>query len=111
MNQSIVPDAQARAGDLEGALLTTKAIADSSAKEAALRYIAEHWQIRVTPKAIEIAGILSANERVLSLHDVSEAQADTGDRVGALATLRVATAIDVALVGEMLRTWPDRCAD
>jgi tetratricopeptide (TPR) repeat protein len=104
MNQSIVVDAQAKAGDLEGALQTIEAINDSGAKERALRYIVRTLaKTGDSRRAVEIAGRLSANERVLALHDASEAQAERGDRVGALATVHLATAIDWPLEGETLR--------
>ena len=104
MNQSIVVDAQAKAGDLEGALQTIEAINDSGAKERALRYIVKTLaKAGDSRRAAEIAGLLSASERVLALHDASEAQAEGGDRAGALATLRLAKAIDSPLEGETLR--------
>jgi tetratricopeptide (TPR) repeat protein len=106
VNQSLIPDAQARAGDLEGAMQTIEAIADRAARQRALRSIARTLaKAGNSQKAVEVAGgILSANERALSLQEVSEAQAEGGDRAGALTTIRLATAIDVALERETLRS-------
>jgi tetratricopeptide (TPR) repeat protein len=106
MNQSIIPDAQARVGDIEGAMQTVEAIGDRGARQRALRYIARTLaRVGDARKAVEISGgLLSASERALSLQEVSEAQADAGDRIGAVATIRAATAIDFAPEGETLRT-------
>ena len=95
LNQSNVPAAQARAGDLDGAMQTIGAIIDRGAKDRALRYIARTAaKAGNGRKAVEIAGgILSAKERVLALREVSEAQESAGDRVGALTTIRLAAAI------------------
>jgi tetratricopeptide (TPR) repeat protein len=105
MNQSIVPDAQARAGDLEGAMQTLEAIGDLKARQRALRYmartLAKAGNVR---KAVEIAeSILSTDDRALSLQEVSEAQAEAGDRAVALTTVRRAMAIDGPLDGETMR--------
>jgi tetratricopeptide (TPR) repeat protein len=105
MNQSIVPAAQARAGDLEGAIQTVGAIADRAARQRALRSIARTLaKAGDAPKAVEIAGgIASAKEKILALQEVGEAQADAGDRVGALATIRLAAKIEGAPERESLR--------
>jgi tetratricopeptide (TPR) repeat protein len=105
MNQSNVPAAQARAGDLEGAMQTIEAIADQGARERALRYIARALaKAGDHRRAVEIAGrIRSANDRGLALQEVSEAQAEAGDRSGALTSVRRAATIDGVLPGETLR--------
>jgi hypothetical protein len=71
-----------------------------------LRYIAKTLaKAGVVPKAVEIAGgITSAKERVIALQEVGEAQADAGDRIGALATIRLAAKIEGAPERESLRT-------
>ncbi len=106
INQSLVPDSQARTGDLEGAMQTIKAIADPEARQRGLRYVARTLaKSGDARKAVEIAGeILAAKERCLSLQEISEAQALAGDRVGSLATIRLATEIDGPLEFETLRT-------
>ncbi len=106
MNQSLIPAAQAEAGDLEGALQTLGAIGDPGARQRALRYIARNLaKTGDVRRAAEIAsGLPSANERILSLREVSEAQAAAGDRVGAQATVRGAARIDGALDKEDLRS-------
>jgi tetratricopeptide (TPR) repeat protein len=105
MNQSIVPAAQAQAGDLEGAMRTLDAIGDLGARQTALRYIARSLaKAGDVQKAVEIAEtIQSADDRAVSLSDVSEAQAEAGDRAGALRTTHRAMAIDGLTGGETLR--------